>query len=289
LAAIPIAVAAIAVIPRSQGEQIATSERKLEVVGLSAYGVEIVGSKDPTFSKLNPAKQSVGQSLTSVLVVNNSEQAIASCTVRWEILLRSGQTRSHFRTKTGSLDTVLEGGRVRLAEGIASRGTIPFSVTDSPSLESQESSGVNFRTGGGGAKITDLLSDSVKVTISVDGVLFVDGTFAGPDINNYFERSRGQLVAKRELAAEILQLISGGAGPEEITSHLKKVGAYQANDDQIPPGEDSQYALGKWMQKSTYARLLLLLDKEKGHQAVLDRVKAELDKPQITLRKLAQS
>lgn len=146
-----------------------------------------------------------------------------------------------------------------------------------------------FRAGGAGPNIAALLSDCVKVTVSVDGVLFVDGTYSGPDTKNYFERSRGQIDAKRELATEIAQLVKDVAKPEAMMNHLERVAKTRSSDVQIPPGEDPQYSFGKWMQKSSYARLLLLLGKEKGDQAVLDRVQTELSKPQITLRKLKQS
>jgi hypothetical protein len=43
-----------------------------------------------------------------------------------------------------------------------------------------------------------------------------------------------------------------------LIKHLEKVAHTQSDDVQIPPGEDSEYSFGKWMDKSSYARLLLL-------------------------------
>lgn len=290
LAVIAVIVGVIALIPRSQGKSTENSKSKIEAVGRVEYGLEIIDPKNPAFSKLVMAeKKSGSENPFSVFVVNNNDQAIAACTLKWEILQRDGQTTTHLNTKTGTLETVSYGGRAYLDEGIAAKGNLRFSLTDSAGSDNQATAGVMFRAGGAGPNIAALLSDCVKVTVSVDGVLFVDGTYAGPDTKNYFERSRGQIDAKRELATEIAQLVKDVAKPGAMMDHLERVAKTRSSDVQIPPGEDPQYSFGKWMQKSSYARLLLLLGKEKGHQAVWDRVQTELNKPQITLRKLKQS
>jgi hypothetical protein len=276
----------IAVIPHSQGNNTNTSKSKIEAVGLAKYGLEVIDPKHPAFSKLSTEKKSGPDNPFSVFVVNNSSQAIASCTLKYEILLRDGGTATHFKTKTGTLETVSDGGTAHLAEGIAAKGNLLFSLTDSPSPGDQP---INFRTGGGGTNITNQLSGSVKVKVSIDGVLFVDGTYVGPDTNNYFELFRGKIEANRELYTEIVQLITNGAKPEVIMNHLEKVANTKSSEVQTPPGEDPQYSFGKWMQKSSYASLLLLMGKKKGDQSVLDRIRTELSKPEIKLRKLKES
>lgn len=289
LAAIAITVGVVAFIPRSQGKDTQGSKSKIEAVGLAEYGLEIIDPKHPAFSRLMAAeKKSSPENPFSVFVVNHNDQAIAACTLKWEILLRDGRTATHLNTKTGTFEPVSYGGRAYLAEGIATKGTLRFSLTDASNSDDNATTGPVFRTGGG-LSVADLLSNSVKVTVSIDGVLFVDGTYAGPDIKNYFERSRGQIEANRELATEIVQLVNDTATPDAVMNHLEKVAHTRSSDVQIPPGEDPQYSFGKWMQKSSYARLLLLMGKERGAQAVLERVHAELNKPQIQLRKLKQS
>ena len=281
LAIVAITVGVIVVIPQSQGKN-----TEVETFGLPEHQLEVVGPKHPTFNKLIAGETSkVDKSKVepfSVFVVNNSNQAIASCTLKYEILLRDGQTVTHFNTKTGTLEPVSDGGAAQLAEGIAAKGNLLFSLTDSSSPNNQHS---NFRTSGGGPNITDQLSNSVEVKVTIDGVLFVDGTYVGPDTNNYFELFRGKIAANRELDNEIAQLINNGANPKAIMNHLEKVANTKSSEVQILPGEDPQYAFGKWMQKNSYARLLSLMGKTKGDQAVLDRVRTGLSKPEIKLRK----
>lgn len=289
LAAIVISVAAIAIIPRSQGRDTEASESKIEAVSLAQYGLEIIHPKHPAFGKLMAEKKLIPESPFSVFVANNSEQAISACTLKCEIVLRDGRTVTHFKSKTSALETVSEGGSARLTEGIAAKGNLLFSLTDSASTDKHNDTGIAFRTGEGDTNIINHLSDSLKVVVSIDGVLFVDGTYAGPDTNNYFELFRGQIEANRDLNSEIDRLVNDGAKPEAIINHLEKVSRAQSNEIEIPPGENPQYGFGKWMQKSGYARLLLVMRKKKGDQAVLDHARSELSKPQIKLRKLKES
>ncbi|MFY9558385.1 MAG: hypothetical protein WAV47_27120 [Blastocatellia bacterium] len=287
LAVLALTVGVIAFIPRSQRKDAEGSKAKIEAVGLAEYGLEIIDPKHRAYDSFLAAEKKLGSEIPfSVFVVNNNDQAIAACTLKWEILLRDGQTAAHFNTRTGTLETVSYGGQTYLSEGIVAKGNLRFSLTDSSSDNTP--TGAIFRTGGG-PKITNLLSDSVKVIVSIDGVLFVDGTYAGPDTKNYFEHFKGRLEANRELDSEIAQLINDGAKPKAVMNHLEKVAKTRSSDVQIPPEEDPQYSFGKWMQKSSHARLLLLMIKEKGDQAVLERVYGELSKPPIVLRKLKQS
>jgi hypothetical protein len=288
LAMVAITVGVIAVIPQSQGKK--TEASKVETFGLPKHQLEVVGPKDPTFNKLIERETTnVGKSKAqpfSVFVVNNSDQAIASCTLKYEIIMRDGQTATHFTTRTGLLEPVSDSRTAQLPEGIAAKGNLLVSLTDSVSPNNQH---MNFRTSGGGSSITEQLSNSVEVKVSIDGVLFVDGTYVGPDTNNYFELFRGKIAANRELDTEIAQLINDGANSKAIMNHLEKVANIKSSEAQILPGEDSQYAFGKWVQKNSYARLLSLMGKKKGDQAVLDRIRTGLSEPEIKLRKLKEN
>jgi hypothetical protein len=288
LAVVAVTIGAIAVVPRSQGNT-GTSKSRIEAVGLSKYGLDVIDPKHPAYSKLMAAKNPGPVSAFSVFVVNNGDQAITSCSLKWEIVLPDGQITTHFQTKTDTLETVVDGGIAHLNEGIGAKGNLLFSPTDSPSMDNHVTFGIGSRTGGGSSNIAAQLSNSVKVTVSIDGVLFADGTYVGPDTNNYFERFRGEIDASKELDGEIDRLLNDGATPQAITSHLNKVANTQSSEVQIPPGEDPQYSFGKWMQKRRYAILLLVMREKKGDQAVLDRVRTELSNPQIKLRKLKEN
>ena len=285
---VAITIGGIAILPRSQGENNGTLTSKIETASLTKYGLEIVDPKHPEFSKLMAEKPSGPITAFSVFVANNNDKAIASCSLKWEMVLPNSQITTQFQTKTGNLGTISDGKLAHLMEGIASKGNLLFSLTESSSPDNQAGIGSGFRTKGESSNITDQLLNIVKVRVSIDGVLFTDGTYVGPDTNNYFELFRGQIEANRDLDSEIEHLVNNGARTEAIMNHLKKLSNTQSSEVQIPAGEDSQYSLGKWMQKRSYAKLLLVMREKKGDQAVLDHVRAELSNPQIKLQKLKE-
>src|SRR5438309_11298272 len=95
LAIVAVTIAAIAVLPRSQGNT-GTSKSKIEAVGLSKYGLDVIDPRHPTFSKLMAAKKPGLVTPFSVFVVNNSDQAITSCSLKWEIVSPDGQVNIHY-------------------------------------------------------------------------------------------------------------------------------------------------------------------------------------------------
>ena len=287
LGVVAIAIGAIALLPRSQGNTQA-SKSKIEAVGLAKYGLDVIAPNHPAFSKLMSAKKPGPEVPFSVFVVNDNDQAITSCSLKWEIVMPDGKITTNFQTKADPIETIYDGGIAHLNEGIAAKGNLLFSLVDNSSPDNPVRNGVGIRMGGGGSNIAAQLSRSAKVTVSIDGVLFVDGTYVGPDVNNFFELFRGQVEGDRDLATEIDRLVSDGTTSEAITNHLKKVTKTLSSEVQTPPGEDAQYSFGKWMQRSSYAILLLMLREKKGDQAFLDRLRTELSKPQIKMRKLEE-
>jgi hypothetical protein len=84
-------------------------------------------------------------------------------------------------------------------------------------------------------------------------------------------------------------MIGEGKKLERIVRHLQKVADTQSREVQRPPGEEPKYSFGKWMQRSSFAFTLLMIREKKGDDAMLERVRAELNKPQIELRKLKEN
>lgn len=300
LAALVIIIGGIVALPHLRRGKAEAATSKLEAVSLNKYGLEIIDDKNPAFAKLMAGNNSDPVTAFSVFVVNNSNKALASCSLKWEITLADGQTANQFQTKMGTFEIVADDKGAHLAEGIAAGGNLLFSLTNSSGSGSQ-SHGFNmgggtpgsqshgFVTGGGTPDITAQLSDSVKGTVSIDGALFTDGTYVGPDVNNNFDMFKGQIEAKRELAGEVNQLMNSGATPEDIKNYLKKIQATQSNDVKLTAGESSRYAFGKWNRERSYAGRLLLIKEKKGDQAVLELIQADLAAPQINFRKIAEN
>ena len=285
LAVIAITVMMIAVNPRTAGTSINLPQ--VETVGLSDHGLILIGPKDPTFDNLMAEKTSSVDISTakpfSVFVVNKGAQSVAACLVKWEVLLPDGRTVTPSRAYNGALKTVSNGRSVHLTGDIVPNGKRLFSLIDS-----SDSSGRQVRMGGGGSDIIRQLSDSVKITVSIDGVLFVDGTFVGADTKNYFARLRAEMEASRDLYDEIAQLMNTSVEPKAAMDHIEALANSQLNSAQARSGKDSRSGkdFGYSIMKKRYATRLLGMRKAKGDRAVLEFVRAELSKPRVNLRKL---
>jgi hypothetical protein len=275
--------AVIVIIPKTKG--ISINPPPIETVGLPDHGLILIGPKHPTFSKLlaeNTSSEDKGTAKPfSVFVVNNALQSIAACVVKWEVLLPDGQIATYIRSQRGSLEIVSDGQSSHFTEIIVPNGSLLNSL-----IEPTNSSGRQIKMGGGGPDITRQLSDSVKITAFIDGVLFVDGTFVGPDSKNYFEQLRGEIEATRDLNIEIDRIVDTSTDPEAMKNYLETLAQTQPNDAQQTPGKDPRYSFWNSLRKKEYAKHLLLMRKTKGDKVVSEHVRAELSKPRVNLRKL---
>lgn len=279
LAAVAITIIVVAVIPRSEGTSISLPQ--VETTGLPEHRLMLIGPNDPTFYKLMAEKTS-GAGIRaakpfSVFVVNNAARSVAACMVKWDVLQSDGRIITHSRANSGTLQIVPDGRSAHFSDDIVPNSNRLFSLIDSV-----EDSERQFRMGGGSPDLVRQLSESVKVTVSIDGVLFTDGLFVGPDTKNYFARLSAEIEANRDLNAEIAQLADTSVKPEAITNHLETLANGQLNVAQQSSGENLGYSI----MKKRYATRLLTMRKAKGDRAVLEFIRAEMSKPTVILRKL---
>jgi hypothetical protein len=71
------------------------------------------------------------------------------------------------------------------------------------------------------ASKTSELAHTTAVNVSVDGALFDDGTFVGPNTTHYFERLQTQLSSKQDLLKELVKQYQQSLKPEQIINYLK--------------------------------------------------------------------
>lgn len=274
----------IAVIPRTQG--ISNNVPKIETVGLAEQGLTLVGPNDSGFEGLMTAhlRQTSHTSRTppntaggiAVFVVNNSKQSVAAFNVRFEMVKRDGEIITHSVAHSAPLTTISDNGL--LMEDISPKGNRPLSF-DLPN------SGVHIDMGGrardgAGTDIVRQLPDTVKINAFLDGVLFVDGTFVGPDTMNYFPRLRAEVEASQDLKHEIRQLLETNVQPEAILRHIEAL-YHRRSGEQPPVGKDADYL----MMKTKYAGTVLAMIKTGGVKAVSEFLAREASKPQVNFRK----
>jgi hypothetical protein len=186
-ALIAVAAAVTAFLPHSQEKTDRSSNSKIETIGLAEHGIDIVDPSQPEFNSILRKQRVVTAPPISVFVVNNSDQDIAACTRKWETRLLDGQIVTHYFTKTGTLEIAPDATPARLEEGIPAGGSLLFSPMRSSGPDDRAGAAIGFRAGGGSPGVSARLSKGTKITVSIDGVLFCNGTYVGEDVNNYFD------------------------------------------------------------------------------------------------------
>ena len=259
---------------------------KIEAVGLPKHGIVLITPSEAAFNPLMSRylQKSSGFDVgaaksSSVFVVNKSGRAIAALIVKWELLQQDGQSISHIKAHASNLQAVSDGGPAQLMEDIARDDNQFFSLLDLPNSSDK---GIGARTGGGrGIDKARQFSESTKVTISVDGVLFVDGTFVGPDTRGYFQTLKAEIEARRDLFEEVAR---GLAGDSEAMKRVELLANRKSNGRES--AADRQQSTYYDMLQQTTASVIMARRERFGDKAVLESMNAELSKPRVNLRKL---
>ena len=77
-----------------------------------------------------------------------------------------------------------------------------------------------------------------RKSISVDGVLFADGTFVGPDGSDYLRRTQCQLNARHDEGVSVLHAIKSGLTDDKILEFLTR---YKEQDSALTGSNEHDY------------------------------------------------
>ncbi|HJQ23349.1 MAG TPA: hypothetical protein VKA60_05495 [Blastocatellia bacterium] len=265
-------------------KDMSASRSKVQTSGLPEYGIEVIGPAEATFATLMSKRlQKVGGTdaetlkSSSIFVINNSQQAIAGLSVKWELFQSDGRSIIHRVTHMAGPKVVSDAGSAYFPAQVARGDRQLISL-----LDVFDDSNRNFRVnmGGGNVDKARQLAESVKVMVSVDTILFTDGTFVGPDTGKFFASLEAELRGINEVFAEMAQALKGDAG---AMKHIEALANDERRTVQMRLGENSG---NSQTVKGQYARILLGMRKKLGDEVTLERINAELSKPRINLRKL---
>jgi len=121
-------------------------------------------------------------------------------------------------------------------------------------------------------KLMASIQGAQKVETSLDGVVYSDGLFVGPNTSQLFERLRAEQLAQRDEGRSILQLLSGNASDLQVLSTL----SVDAQKGFASTGTDS-FSFYRAARGRTAQRLLTVLtgnDGKTGLQNTVQRLAA---------------
>jgi len=139
-----------------------------------------------------------------------------------------------------------------------------------------------------GSYITPQISNQCsKLTISVDGVFFDDGTFVGPDTMGLFNEEESELDARYEILSKVESDLKSGVRVEDIFKKLEQI-AGQSMPGQSMPELSESPSRAEYLNffRRMFAKNILGMKHLYGTERAIEDVHQQLSKPWVKLRKL---
>lgn len=270
----------------------------LTVNSLPDHSIFIIDRSDTAFEKLFSAQVNVPQDMEddikrfSVFITNNSNRAIAAYIVKWEFLQPNGRVINDYRgysqlklsaIGTDDLHPALTSRSSRLLSlinGVASA----TKLLNPPSLIPEDKRGyIKNNLNNEISHLTKKLEKSVSWSVTLDSVLFTDGTLVGTDTHGYFEELKAQLEGRQDMFQEVLNIISNETPERTYADAFKH--AEEIIGSGVPPL--SGFAASDFYKRSKglAAQEILTRRSRLGEQQAIEFVKNALSKPRFQLVK----
>jgi hypothetical protein len=124
------------------------------------------------------------------------------------------------------------------------------------------------------------LAGSSKISVSIDGAVFEDGSFVGPDETGFFSRVQTEMTARRDLYREFQDMLSSGKPDADVDARLAELTANKGipSMNVTPPEQYDRF-------RNMFARELTRVWQKLGRQGALDFLNSRLSHPWATLYK----
>lgn len=235
----------------------------------------------------------------SVLLKNNNQETLIAFQLKWEIVDINGQIITITNGYTNSrrlfdiddkskTKSVLEPNDVMLCSAIdVSPIDQPVNdqgsnLTFTPVLRSNNEEPQQESYGKSRVATTDLLtrlSEALKITVFIDGALFMSGKFVGADSCNFYGYLNSLIESKRDLIKKLKDL-QQNVNPNKVQETLEE----EIKVPQVNLGPNSTSDDFYRVNRKRFAQRLLILERNAGYDAI--RKELEISNNQwINLRK----
>jgi hypothetical protein len=286
--------------PRSAGSQkqistsqdipeIRTNMAAIQTKDFPEQGVHLIGPSSPSFAKLAQLVTSdelSGTAVPPVFLQNTSKHSIVGYRITWACIDRAGIT--DVRSKSNIISYVfLHGDESERIQAMAGdRGVMEpnsnwFISLDGPTRRVED-------TGAGqawmpGSYTTPKISEKYpKITISVDGVFFDDGTFVGPDTTGFFNEAEYEIDARYEILNQVESDLKSGVRVEDVFKKLEQIAGQSVPELAESPSRAEYLNFFRGM----FAKNILGMKHLYGTERAIEDVHQQLSKPWVKLRKL---
>lgn len=129
--------------------------------------------------------------------------------------------------------------------------------------------------------VSNNLAQYSKVNVSLDGVFFDDGAFAGPDTTGFYGKVDALIRANQDLRDEIEAGRKSGKSPNDLFKHVTE----EANKSKVRLGRNSTADDHYNYFKSLAAKQLMEMRDVSGNEKALEHALRPSKKPRPLLRK----
>jgi hypothetical protein len=289
----------------------------VNVKDLPEHGLRVVGPADSSFNSLTATLPNVQSKAPpealrpfSIFIKNTGKRTVVAYRLKWEVMHSDGKVLTYAQGHV--IPGVLKGeedvpgrrsGKKIRPDSVwyCSLATQPMEVASRESAADEPSgSGTSFaalhgsqyrdeaeravRENDQGASLNilaDELAQASSITVSLDGVIFDDGTFAGPDSTGFFGRVKAMLDAEHDLLTEMDLSLKEHKTPAAVFRHIEEVARGRA----VQPRPDSPADEVYNYYKNRYAKKFLRAKGTLGDDQLIAGALQPLRKSWLKLRK----
>lgn len=217
---------------------------KVHKKDLPEHGLTIIGPSDPSFDALLAARLKGEPSEVmnnfkpfSFFVENKSERMVVAYTIRWCFTKVDGTNDCYVSSLTNPRalmdgenlpeEMIEQSGKIkpnstRFFSLLSLEGGGSISVPANPAEVEQMKQGIAPDRGALLRRYGAELSKYSDITFEIDGAFFDDGSFVGPDITGFFEKTKAQISAQYDVLTEITRGLSKpGKTKEDVFKDLE--------------------------------------------------------------------
>ncbi|MBD0371860.1 MAG: hypothetical protein ICV60_13555 [Pyrinomonadaceae bacterium] len=278
---------------------------QLNIKDLSEHGVVIVPPSDPSYDKLVESllPGTSRESLSTVkplsfVVKNMTNKTIVSYSLKWEMVSIDGKTsvrKNNYVAPRALMGEDSTGSPQVIKPNTARFFSLVSALEMNQDPENQRGGGfvgtmrptnsIRNQNDFVASQIETVKSDVTRykaITVSIDGLVFEDGTFVGPDTTGFFDNLKALQDAKRNILEEVQRDIKQKKSADEVFSKLETI----ANGPKTSLGR-AKTATEKYNHYfKRYASELLSMKKYSDGETAIKKALKDLDKNWIKLKKL---